>query len=265
MANTLTRGYTFGSTELVTNAKLHALVDSGTATVDTFTGILPIANGGTASATQNFVSNNGTVNPTNLLSNGDFESWLAGTDVAPDGWTLTGAGSSVARGATTPSPKLGTYYAELTRAGTNCFLSQAVHGSRGATYYGGRTVTFGCWVYATAANNALLGIDDGVTVTYSSMLHSGTPGWEWLTLTKTLSAVSSTVEARCYSLLDNNVMFDGAILVEGSSVFAYSPKPLDASKEIVADTDESQFSHKLPVDINGTTYYIMLIEDGAPM
>lgn len=37
MANTLTKGYTFGSTELVTNAKLHALVDNGTATIDAVT------------------------------------------------------------------------------------------------------------------------------------------------------------------------------------------------------------------------------------
>lgn len=35
MANAATNGYTFGATELVTNAKLHALVDSATITVDT--------------------------------------------------------------------------------------------------------------------------------------------------------------------------------------------------------------------------------------
>jgi hypothetical protein len=32
MATTLTHGYTFSSTELITNAKLHALVDSATIT-----------------------------------------------------------------------------------------------------------------------------------------------------------------------------------------------------------------------------------------
>lgn len=35
MANTVSRGYTFGTTELVTNAKLHALVDSATVAIDT--------------------------------------------------------------------------------------------------------------------------------------------------------------------------------------------------------------------------------------
>jgi hypothetical protein len=81
-------------------------------------------------------------------------------------------------------------------------------------------------VYATAADNSFLGIDDGNTVTYSSMLHSGTPGWEWLTVTKTLTSSPATVEVRCYSLLDNNVMFDGAMCVEGASAFAFSPRPL---------------------------------------
>lgn len=37
MANVASRGYTFGTTELVTNAKLHALVDSATISVDTIT------------------------------------------------------------------------------------------------------------------------------------------------------------------------------------------------------------------------------------
>jgi hypothetical protein len=35
MANSASKGYTFGTTELVTNAKLHALVDSAVITVDT--------------------------------------------------------------------------------------------------------------------------------------------------------------------------------------------------------------------------------------
>ena len=52
--------------------------------------------------------------------------------------------------------------------------------------------------------------------------------------------------------------FDGAMLVEGASAFAFSPKPLTASAQIIAETDETKFSHKLPVVINGTTYYIML-------
>lgn len=38
MANSASRGYTFGATELVTNAKLHALVDSATLTIDTVSG-----------------------------------------------------------------------------------------------------------------------------------------------------------------------------------------------------------------------------------
>lgn len=48
MANAISRGYTFGATELVTNAKLHSLVDSATAVIDTVTATG--AAGGTGSA-----------------------------------------------------------------------------------------------------------------------------------------------------------------------------------------------------------------------
>jgi len=251
MANTASRGYTFGSTELVTNAKLHALADSATIVVDTFTGILPIANGGTASATQNFVSNNGTVNPVNLLSNGGFESWLAGTSVAPDGWGLVGASATVARSAT---KKIGTYSAELTRVGADCYLSQAVEDS---TYLNGRTVTFGCWVYSATASVARLSIGSNEYTRAYSSYHTGNSTWQWLTVTSTWGVTGPS--ARCWVDTTNaSALFDGAMLVEGASYFSFSPKPLHAATQIVVEVDETKFSHKLPVVINGTTYYIMM-------
>jgi len=46
MATTLSKGYTFGTTELVTNVKLHTLVDSATVVFTGFTntGTLTLAN-----------------------------------------------------------------------------------------------------------------------------------------------------------------------------------------------------------------------------
>ena len=53
------------------------------------------------------------VNPTNLLTNGGFELWSAGTSSAPDEWALVGASATVAREASTI--KIGTYSAVVTR------------------------------------------------------------------------------------------------------------------------------------------------------
>lgn len=71
MSATITKGYTFGSTEQVTNTKLHALVDSATisgisgseianSTIDLttkVTGTLPIANGGSGQITKSAAFN----------------------------------------------------------------------------------------------------------------------------------------------------------------------------------------------------------------
>ena len=56
MANTATKGYTFGTTELVTNAKLHALVDSATITVDTLEAMGGTGGTGSAGAGKQYVS-----------------------------------------------------------------------------------------------------------------------------------------------------------------------------------------------------------------
>jgi len=48
--------------------------------------------------------------------------------------------------------------------------------------------------------------------------------------------------------------------VEGAMPYAFSPRPLPRGGTIVAEVDETKFSHKIPVDIDGTLYYIMLTD-----
>ena len=174
-----------------------------------------------------FVKNDGTVNPTNLLSNGDFENWSAGTAVAPDGWTLGGAGASVAREASII--KLGTYSTKLTRVGADCVMYQEFHSSRGINYWKNRTVTFGCWVYATVADRARIGLE-GASGTYSSY-HTGNSTWQFLTVTKTFSSSETTIDVACVITTGNtSAYFDGAMCVEGESIFAFCEKPLSVDK-----------------------------------
>jgi hypothetical protein len=79
MANTLTKGYTFGATELVTNAKLHALVDNGTATIDTAAVSATSANtfsvGDGAAGNKQISANNGDANLPNIRFNDTSNKW----------------------------------------------------------------------------------------------------------------------------------------------------------------------------------------------
>lgn len=160
---------------------------------------------------------------TNLLKNGDFESWSAGATVNPDSWVKEGAGVSIARDDT--NYLIGTYGVALTRSGSNCYIKQDVEVSN---YFSGRTVTVGCWIKCSSANNATIGIHDGVGTTYSPQ-HSGGGEWEWLFTTRTLDASATMIRVQIYNdNVDGTTYIDGAILVEGSVCPAFSPHPTDA-------------------------------------
>jgi hypothetical protein len=168
------------------------------------------------------VKNDGSVNPTNLLTNGDFEFWSLGTALAPDGWTV--ANGTVAREAVII--KSGVYSAALTRAGAGTTFNQAFYAKKGLTYWKSRTVTFGCWVYATVASRAKIGVNDGVAEFFSSY-HSGNSTWEWLKVTYTINANAvSPVAIVAIDTGDTTIYLDGAMCVEGESSFAFSDSPL---------------------------------------
>jgi len=172
------------------------------------------------------VLNDGTVNPTNLLSNGNFESWSAGTLSAPDGWTLVGTGAVITKTSNPTYVKVGTYSCALERGSEDSYLTQDVAPTKGITYFKGRAITFGCWVWSAVANRARLFLSAGNTG-YSSY-HTGSSSWEWLTVTITVG--NSATSIQCLTIVDTgsaSCVFDGAMCVEGSSSFAFSPKPAE--------------------------------------
>jgi hypothetical protein len=148
----------------------------------------------------------------NYAYNGNFERWGAGASAVPTGWTLAGAGASVARDAT--NKKVGSYSAALTRAGTNCTLTQDVdliaeHGPVG--WWQGRRVTLGAWVRATVASQARLQLNDGVGTT-SGADHTGGGAWEWLTVTRTLDAAATRVRPTFQVRVDGTAQVDGLVV-----------------------------------------------------
>ena len=240
MAAIITKGYVFDSTELVTNAKLHTLVDSATisgivnaeiattaAIVDTKLAAISTAGKVDGAAIVNIgnIPAMKDINPTNLLSNGDFENWSAGTSVAPDGWTDLSDGT-IAREASII--KLGTYSVKFTTAGTGHepTLRQRIDLPKGIAYWRGRKVTFGVWIYSATATRGRIFLYDGIDSTLAIATLTNT--YEFISVTRTIDPSATAVY--CYLDIQDgtalDVYYDGAMCVEGESAFVFSDKPV---------------------------------------
>ncbi len=129
-------------------------------------------------------------NPANLLQNGDFETWTAGSAVGdePDGWTESGVGDVQRESATVKRCQRS---AELTHPGGagGSTLYQAASCS---SFYRGMYVALSAWVYADDADRVRLSIADGVTTTYSDY-HPGDGSWVLLTVVKLIDAANNQV------------------------------------------------------------------------
>lgn len=161
----------------------------------------------------------------NLLQNGNFEFWYAGTSSAPTGWTAAGdAGWSIVRSAT---KKVGNYSVALTSGTVTAYLYVLNHPD--IPNWPGKTLSFGMWVKASGASQARISIFDDVNGWTYSSYHSGSNNWEFLTVTKTIDSGATNVIPRAWisSVSAATVYFDGAILVEGSVVPAFMEHPFD--------------------------------------
>lgn len=148
----------------------------------------------------------------NLLEWSSMEDWVNGTSVAPTQHTLSGASATVARESTII--KTGTYSAKVSRVGADTTL---YHDHADFADYQGRKVTFGCWVYATVASRARIGISDGVGSTNSSY-HSGATGWEFLTVTRNMDIASTRMRVEMQINTGNTTAyFDNGVLCQGDS------------------------------------------------
>ena len=192
---------------------------------------------------------------TNLLENGDFESWSAGASSAPDGWAFqqTGTGGGVARSA---DERIGYYSTEITKSSTgNAFIEHTI-GEYDA--YKDRFMAFGVWVKSanTVADQVKIQIWDGVGSVNAYYQNSG--DWEWIVASKTIESTANQVKVNCVVITgaDAVAYFDGAILVEGSVCPAFSPMPLpDDGRSLVIDSATNQ------VTIDGTI--MNAVEAGA--
>ncbi|MCB7127993.1 MAG: hypothetical protein J3T61_00440 [Candidatus Brocadiales bacterium] len=170
---------------------------------------------------------NTSTNFVNLLRNGGQEYWSAGTSVAPDGWTLAGAGATVAREGTTF--RTGVFSAKVIRSGADATLTASAIDNTTEyhnVHFRSRAITLGAWVWSSVASSSRLRIDDGIGTTDSS-LHTGGSSWEFLTVTRTLSATATKVDAQFMVILDTTAYVDGVVMVQGTGQPAFSPHSSD--------------------------------------
>uniref|UniRef100_A0A6M3KVJ9 Uncharacterized protein n=1 Tax=viral metagenome TaxID=1070528 RepID=A0A6M3KVJ9_9ZZZZ len=162
--------------------------------------------------------------PVNLLNNGGFE-----VGDPPVAWSALR--STFTR--ETTEIKFGASAAKIVAACTsaNSMFRQFVPNYE---RYKGRKVTLGAWVRAEAANDKAqaMTLYDGVGETASSTFTKD-GAYHWVTLTRKISATANQLEVTFYVVKtaatdsDDILYVSGAMLVEGDSCPAFSPKPDD--------------------------------------
>jgi hypothetical protein len=139
----------------------------------------------------------------NLIINDQFLLWHLGDALAPTGWTLAGAGATIARtgnGLGDTNRKHGLFAAKVTApldvktTLTQTLLDAAVVGTPGFMNY---KLSVGVRSKATVASRVTISVNDGVTET-TSTAHSGSgvggpegDGWEWLSVTHVISPTAT--------------------------------------------------------------------------
>lgn len=143
------------------------------------------------SAVLDILSTPAVVNTANLVRNGAFDTFTA--PPIPNNWAIEGGGTN---GQELSIVQIGANSYSITSdadgSGSRQTVLSTIDGVTN-TYYQNKYVTLTARVYTGVANNARIQIDDGVTVE-SSIYHTGTLGWETLTVTAQISNVATKLD-----------------------------------------------------------------------
>ena len=166
----------------------------------------------------------------NLLRNGSVESWSAGTTSAPDGWTLTGAGATIARNTTSGQTQHGLASVSVTAAlNTATDLAQTVilSATQNARFRGNR-MTVSLLGYATVAGRVFLRLDDGVN-TKDSEFHPGDSAFHLLVVSMDIDSAATKIEVSFEISSGASItgVFDAAKLEVGAEATAFSVNAMD--------------------------------------
>lgn len=172
----------------------------------------------------------------NVANNGDLDDWASGAAAAPDDWTLSGAGATIARTgpgeADTFSFNTGQngYAAKITRVGNNAKLTQIVIATADFSKFANcksQKVSFTAKVKTSIASHARIIVDDGATTTASSY-HTGGGSEEHLSVTHTISNTATKLEVYVSVESNNGSVYFGGITVVFSDIAPSDWSPLSA-------------------------------------
>jgi hypothetical protein len=185
-------------------------------------------------------------NPTNLLSNGGFATWSAGTDEAPDGYELEGT-PTIERD--TGDVGYGSYSVKITGNGAALEGIKFTTGTlKPSTSY-----TLSIRVKATAGDTASIKTT-GATTNIDEESTSET--FETITATFVTDGSGTAVVIKLLAKADTDVVwFDGAMCVEGEIAYPFSPKPaFTAGLGAYETTDASQVGGTGATLVDDTVY-----------
>ncbi len=154
---------------------------------------------------------------------GDFEVWPYGNTVAPAGWTKNGT-ATIDKETNASYIHSGRYSVKLTnQAGYEAYIESAHHNNsvfQNISYWRGKTLSFGSWVKANDANRVRVEIYDDAGSS-ASAYHTGSGGWEFLSVTRTVDANTNTLRLRLSietGATSITAWFDDAKAVIGTSI-----------------------------------------------
>ena len=167
----------------------------------------------------------------NLVSNGSFEHWTAGDNVAPDDWTAVGTWTSVAKEATVI--KAESFSALLTEAvGSEARLKQTIAGGsapRSISVLAGKAITASAWVRWASGTTGVTKIEitDSVGTTSSSFAPVDS-NWHLLTVTRTIDAGATYADVVMVQNWSGASYFDLVTCNIGNTAgINYYSKPVD--------------------------------------
>jgi hypothetical protein len=156
--------------------------------------------------------------------------YVTGTNTAPDTWEKHTQTLIYRQHTDATYTKHGSFYATklVTVAGAAEIIYWPTEIAAKTEYlekFRGRTVTFGAWIYS-ASNQIKLSCDDGTRST--SVAHTGGSSWEWLEVTKTISAAAAFFIVGLYQAdsTSRTVYFSQPMLVFGNSIGEGNYQPI---------------------------------------
>lgn len=152
-------------------------------------------------------------NAFNYAINGAFNSWQRGTNTRPDCWNIENDGGSFSVSRSTTQTKINTYSVLCANQGR---LTQEIPKELRLSLTNSFSISTGCWIYSSAANNARIGLHNG-SVWQWSEYHNGDSTWQFLY--KSILQGSGSVPSSIKIGLDcvsGSVYFSSAVLIKGN-------------------------------------------------